>query len=133
MILMAISMTIRMTSKMLTQMRRGLLVYVVLLIIKNSRPSVSINELLQTLSSTEFATSEGTLYPLLSKLARERLVIRGWEDSDEMLGRKYYYLTAKGRTALEELGKYWKVIVGTVSSFSKNMPLPPHNPVDDLE
>src|SRR5215217_2267989 len=58
--------------------------------------------MLQRLSGTEFATQEGTLYPLLSKLRREGLVDYEWQESEVGPPRKYYRLTAKGRTHLGE-------------------------------
>jgi len=48
--------------------RKGLLEFIVLQIIAAEK--VYVAEILQQLSSTEFATQEGTLYPLLSKMRR---------------------------------------------------------------
>jgi len=69
------------------------------------------------LSTTEFATQEGTLYPLLSKMRRENLVDYEWKESEAGPPRKYYKLTAKGRSQLSELNQYWKLINTTISEL----------------
>ena len=86
--------------------RKGLLEFVILKIIDADQLYVA--DMLERLSKTEFATQEGTLYPLLSKMRREGLVEYEWRESDSGPPRKYYELTSKGRNQLEELGGYWK-------------------------
>jgi len=94
--------------------RKGLLEFVILKII--SADKVYVADMLARLSDTEFATQEGTLYPLLSKLRRDGLVDYEWQESDAGPPRKYYELTAKGRTQLAELSGYWKSINATIDS-----------------
>ena len=57
-------------------------------------------DILRRLAGTEFATQEGTLYPLLSKLRREDLVQYEWQESGSGPPRKYYRLTDAGRKQL---------------------------------
>jgi PadR family transcriptional regulator PadR len=73
--------------------------------------------MLKLLSTTEFATQEGTLYPLLSKMRRENLVDYEWRESESGPPRKYYKLTAKGKSQLAELNQYWKLINTTISEL----------------
>ena len=73
--------------------------------------------MLKLLGPTEFATQEGTLYPLLSKLRREELVDYEWQESDAGPPRKYYKLTAKGRTQLSTLNDYWKNLNKTLADL----------------
>jgi PadR family transcriptional regulator PadR len=73
--------------------------------------------MLKRLSRTDFATQEGTLYPLLGKMRREGLVDYEWRESEAGPPRKYYTLTAKGRTHLAELDDYWKHINRTISQL----------------
>ena len=75
--------------------------------------------MMQRLGSTEFATQEGTLYPLLSKMRREDLVDYEWRESDAGPPRKYYKLTAKGKSQLAELNRYWKQINSTVEELGQ--------------
>jgi PadR family transcriptional regulator PadR len=95
--------------------RKGLLEFLILKIVSNNR--VYVADILKRLSETEFATQEGTLYPLLSKMRREELVDYEWKESETGPPRKYYTLTAKGRTQLAELNQYWKQINSTVNQL----------------
>ena len=95
--------------------RKGLLEFLILRIVSVDR--VYVADILKRLSDTEFATQEGTLYPLLSKMRRESLVDYEWKESDAGPPRKYYKLTAKGRSQLGELNHYWKHINSTISQL----------------
>jgi PadR family transcriptional regulator PadR len=102
-----------------TSIRKGLLEFLLLKII--SADKVYVADILRQLKDTEFATQEGTLYPLLSKMRREKLLDYEWKESDAGPPRKYYELTARGREQLRETAEYWQRISGTV----KNLGLPP--------
>jgi len=86
-----------------TPIRKGLLEFLVLKIVAADK--VYVADILTQLGGTEFATQEGTLYPLLSKMRREELVD--------------YELTAKGREQLRETSEYWQRIIGTVKSLGQ--------------
>ncbi len=100
-----------------TAIRKGLLEFLVLKII--SANQVYAADILKELNATEFATQEGTLYPLLSKMRREQLVDYEWKESEAGPPRKYYELTAKGREALRETADYWQKISGTVKTLGQ--------------
>ena len=95
--------------------RKGLLEFLILKIVAVDR--VYVGDILKRLSATEFATQEGTLYPLLSKMRRESLVDYEWKESDAGPPRKYYKLTPRGRAQLAELNQYWKQINSTINSL----------------
>jgi PadR family transcriptional regulator len=95
--------------------RKGLLEFLVLKIVSGT--TVYVADILKRLSSTEFATQEGTLYPLLSKLRREGLVDYQWQESGAGPPRKYYRLTSAGRIHLAELDEYWARINKTVTEL----------------
>jgi PadR family transcriptional regulator, regulatory protein PadR len=97
--------------------RKGLLEFLVLKIIAADK--VYAADILKELSGTEFATQEGTLYPLLSKVRREELVDYEWKESEAGPPRKYYQLTAKGRDQLRETLDYWKKILTIVRLFGE--------------
>jgi PadR family transcriptional regulator PadR len=97
--------------------RKGLLEFVLLRIIAAN--TVYVADILERLSGTEFATQEGTLYPLLSKMRRDGLVDYEWRESDAGPPRKYYSLTARGRSHLNELGDYWKTINATLTQLGR--------------
>jgi PadR family transcriptional regulator PadR len=95
--------------------RKGLLEFLILKIIASDK--VYVADMLRRLSTTEFATQEGTLYPLLSKLRREGLVDYEWRESDAGPPRKYYKLTPKGTDQLAELNEYWMQINTTINDL----------------
>ena len=103
------------TEPKLAPIRKGLLEFLVLKIVGAS--SVYVPDILRRLAGTEFATQEGTLYPLLSKLRRESLVEYRWQESESGPPRKYYRLTQAGRDQLAALDDYWNRINRTISDI----------------
>ena len=95
-----------------SSIRKGLLEFVLLKII--STESVYVADILKQLSATEFSTQEGTLYPLLSKMRREGLLLYTWKESEAGPPRKYYELTPVGRAQLEETDAYWQTLNDTL-------------------
>lgn len=96
-------------------LRKGLLEFLVLKIV--GAQSVYVPDILRRLAETEFATQEGTLYPLLSKLRREDLVRYEWQESDAGPPRKYYSLTEAGKAQLTALDEYWHRINRTIADI----------------
>jgi PadR family transcriptional regulator PadR len=97
--------------------RKGLLEFVILKIVAADK--VYVADILRRLSETEFATQEGTLYPLLSKMRRDGLVDYEWQESDAGPPRKYYELTSKGKAQLGELNDYWKHLNATITQLGR--------------
>ena len=97
--------------------RKGLLEFLILKIVAADK--VYVADILKRLSDTEFATQEGTLYPLLSKMRRDGLVDYEWQESDAGPPRKYYQLTAKGKSQLAELNDYWKHLNATITQLGR--------------
>lgn len=102
-------------SDKLLPLRKGLLEFLVLKIVSADR--VYVADILAKLAETDFATGEGTLYPLLSRLRREKLLEYEWVESEAGPPRKYYQLTKQGEKQLQELEKYWQEINETVQSL----------------
>jgi PadR family transcriptional regulator PadR len=100
-----------------TAIRKGLLEFLILKIVAGEK--VYVADMLKKLSTTEFATQEGTLYPLLSKMRREGLVDYEWRESDAGPPRKYYGLTAAGRARLADLDEYWETINATIRDLGR--------------
>ncbi|HTY49776.1 MAG TPA: PadR family transcriptional regulator [Steroidobacteraceae bacterium] len=97
--------------------RKGLLEFVILKVVDAQR--VYVADMLKKLAATEFASQEGTLYPLLSRMRREGLLDYEWKESGAGPPRKYYQLTAAGRAQLAELAQYWSVINRTIEDLGK--------------
>ena len=100
-----------------SSIRKGMLEFLVLKII--AADHVYAADILKDLNATDFATQEGTLYPLLSKLRREELVDYEWKESEAGPPRKYYKLTAKGREQLRDTLEYWQKLSSTVKHLGQ--------------
>ena len=98
-------------------LRKGLLEFAILRVIEGQ--SVYVADILAKLSTTPFATQEGTLYPLLSKLRREEFVDYQWVESGQGPPRKYYQITDKGAGRLDELAAYWRHLTSTLESLGR--------------
>jgi len=57
---------------------------------------------------------EGTVYPILTRLDKEGLVLSEWVESDQGPPRKYYSLTANGRKIFESLMPEFDQLVSLV-------------------
>jgi PadR family transcriptional regulator PadR len=89
-----------------SQLRKGVLEYCVLALMRNG-PRYGV-ELLDALRETgALATSQGTVYPLLSRLRRDDLVATTWRESASGPPRRYYELTETGHAALAEFAALW--------------------------
>jgi PadR family transcriptional regulator, regulatory protein PadR len=97
--------------------RKGLLEFLILQII--SADKVYVADMMKRLQETDFATQEGTLYPLLSKMRREEFVDYEWQESDSGPPRKYYKLTAKGKSQLAEFKDYWAYLNTTINQLGR--------------
>lgn len=96
-----------------TALRRGTLEYCVLALLEGGeRYGV---ELVRRLGAERaLATTEGTLYPLLSRLRRSRWVETTWRESPSGPPRRYYTLTAGGSAALGAFRTEWAEFRDTV-------------------
>lgn len=100
-----------------TQMRKGMLVYCVLLLCKDGK--VYSSEIIRALRSAELIVVEGTLYPLLNRLARDKLLSYEWQESEQGPPRKYYWLTPEGQALLNGLTATYKRLHATISHLEK--------------
>lgn len=96
-------------------MRRGLLEFLILAVV--STDAVYAADILRILSTTDFATQDGTLYPLLSKMRREGLLDYEWKESEAGPPRKYYRLTDAGRVQLRHFREYWASLTALIEQL----------------
>jgi PadR family transcriptional regulator PadR len=89
-----------------TALRRGTLEFCVLALLEDEeRYGV---ELVGRLSAEPaLTTSEGTLYPLLSRMRRAGWVTTTWQESPTGPPRRYYGLTVDGKAALDTFRIEW--------------------------
>ncbi|MHC4644776.1 MAG: PadR family transcriptional regulator [Planctomycetota bacterium] len=89
-----------------TQLRKGMLELCILNAIKGT--SLYGYDIVRKLRDIDgLVISEGTVYPILSRLKREGFVRTTIKESDEGPARKYYELTTKGRDILSQMNHYW--------------------------
>jgi PadR family transcriptional regulator PadR len=101
---------------LLAQMRRGTLQYCVLSLLADEERYGF--DLVRGLAETDgMVTSEGTIYPLLSRLRRDGLVESTWQESPTGPPRRYYRLTESGRAALDGFRLEWRRFRDAVDHF----------------
>lgn len=100
------------------QMRKGILEYCILAILKNQEAYPS--EIIERLKAAKLIVVEGTLYPLLTRLKNDELLSYRWEESNAGPPRKYYSLTKIGKAYLEELESTWLELKAAVNKITTN-------------
>lgn len=85
-----------------------------------SRKEMYGYELLQEVSrrsANAFEFKEGTLYPALHQLERKGQINSEWRRAENGRERKYYALTAKGRSAAARYEKQWHHLTGAIAAI----------------
>lgn len=76
------------------QLRKGFLAYCVLKVC--SRQSKYTSDIINELRDAQMMVVEGTIYPLLSRLQKDGLLVHEWQESEQGPPRKYYKVTDYG-------------------------------------
>jgi transcriptional regulator len=63
---------------------------------------------IQEVSDGLLRVEEGSLYPALHRLERDKLVTSGWRVTDNGRRARYYSLTAAGRGRLSDAEENWR-------------------------
>jgi PadR family transcriptional regulator, regulatory protein PadR len=79
-----------------------------------------ISQTVMSQSGGYFELKEGSLYPALHRLERQKLLKAYWVDTSEGRRRKYYKLTAKGRKTLDQKRAAWSSFAGAVNGVLGN-------------
>ena len=101
-----------------TQMRRGVLEYSILLVLRSGDEYAS--SIIQKLKDVDIIVVEGTLYPLLTRLKNSGLLSYRWVESTQGPPRKYYQLTEQGESFLQELEASWQQLTDTINHIKNN-------------
>lgn len=72
-------------------------------------------EIIKKLEGTQLVVKEGTLYPLLIRLKNDGLVDYIWREGKNGPPRKYFTITAEGRSVLQGLTESWQELVAAVA------------------
>lgn len=60
---------------------------------------------------------QGTVYPLLRRLEKRKLLASEWNYDDPTKPKKYYKLTADGKMALQMMTETWSVLSGELKGL----------------
>jgi PadR family transcriptional regulator, regulatory protein PadR len=102
----------------LANLRRGTLEFCVLAYL-NRGPSYGLDIARALGARVALLESEGTLYPLLSRLRKTGYVTTQWRESNSGAPRRYYELTDEGREALQGFIFTWGVFAASVDAVLK--------------
>lgn len=101
--------------KISTQMRKGILEYIILWII--GKWDIYGAEIIEILKSGDLIVAEGTIYPLLSRLKSDNLINYYWVESDSGHPRKYYNLTDEWKDMKIIMEKNWSDIKSSIKKI----------------
>ena len=93
-------------ASLLVELRRGTLVLSVLSQLNSPEYGYS---LVQKLEEKNSPIDSGTLYPLLRRLEKQKLLTSEW-DTTESRPRKFYVLSNEGKEVYKRLKNEWKII-----------------------
>ncbi len=103
-----------------SQMRKGILEFCILSIIKRSESYPS--DIIEEMRRANFQILEGTLYPLLTRLKNAEMLNYRWVESNSGPPRKYFSLTEKGLAFYAELESTWEELTNAVSLLTQHKP-----------
>ncbi len=98
-----------------TQLRKGTLEFCVLNVLE-AEPLYGYDIVRQLGAMGVLVISEGTIYPVLSRLRKEGLLKTFLKESREGPARKYYQLTTRGKDMLARMRGIWNSMTEGVSN-----------------
>ncbi len=101
-----------------TQLRKGLLELAIL----NTLGAEALYgyDIVRRLGDVDgLVITEGTIYPILSRLKNENYVETYIEESPEGPPRKYYRLTSRGREELRRMNQHWQRLHEAIGQIRK--------------
>lgn len=99
-----------------TQLRRGVVGPCILALLSTG-PRFGLQIVRELNEVGQLLTSQGTVYPLLSRLQEAGQVSSYWEVGDSERPRRFYRLTAVGHHDLESFRQDWRLFSGSVDSL----------------
>jgi PadR family transcriptional regulator, regulatory protein PadR len=89
-----------------TALLRGTLEYCVLALLAGQE-MYSVELVRRVSDELNLSTSEGAMYPLLSRLRRSGRIAASWRESPGGPPRRYYTVTSSGQRALDTFRTQW--------------------------
>ena len=104
--------------QLLTHLRRGTLEFCVLAALRGGEQYAG--DLINDLGAGGvLVTSQGTVYPMLSRLRRDGMVDSTWRESKAGPPRRYYRLTSRGESSLRSFSDQWEMFRDAVDQVLK--------------
>ena len=103
------------------QLRKGILEFVILLSL-NEREQYGFELISGIAKRSAIDVPEGTLYPLLLRLAKDELIAFRRADGDGGAPRKYYALTPQGQMLLRGMIPAWSKLAASVDRLLPKEP-----------
>lgn len=102
-----------------SQMRKGVLEYCILSIIK--RNEAYPGDIIDEMRNVGLQLLEGTLYPLLNRLKNAEILTYRWVESNSGPPRKYFILTEKGAAFHALLETTWNELSTGVNAVAQKI------------
>ena len=104
------------TARWEVQLRKGVLEFAILLALQK-REHFGYQLVTSLISRAQINVPEGTIYPLLLRLAKDGLIEAELREGDGGAPRKYYTLTPRGCAVLEAMIPRWKQLSSSVNGL----------------
>lgn len=104
-------------SQLFVQMKKGFLVYCVLSIC--SKGDVYSSDIIKRLHKAHLIVVEGTIYPLLSRLQKDGVLVHVWRESVSGPPRKYYHISDDGKKILQQLKRNSSQLQSAIEAIEK--------------
>lgn len=102
-----------------SQIKRGTLEYCILLLIYK-KPYYGYEIIQEIANWPIIAAKESTVYPLLRRLLKDGYLTSYWEEAEEGLPpRKYYVITDEGKKYLEAMRGEWKNLTNVITKLEE--------------
>jgi PadR family transcriptional regulator, regulatory protein PadR len=97
------------------ELRRGCLVIAVLAALRTEQYGYTLRK---ALAENGMEIDEGTLYPLLRRLERQRLLVSQWRE-EEKRKKRFYKLSTEGKQILKQLHTEWQLMDSSLKEILK--------------
>jgi len=97
------------------QLRKGFLAFCVLKAC--SKQAKYTSDIISQLRSAELVVVEGTIYPLLSRLQKDGLLMHEWQESEQGPPRKYYRTTEYGAEVADRVEEKINALQSTLKKL----------------
>jgi len=102
-----------------TDMQKGSAEMIVLALLEGrSRHGYELAKLIEAQSESRLQFHVASLYPMLYRMERKKLVEGKWVEKAGERRRRYYRLTAAGRAALAEQRRSWREFVEALNRLT---------------